>query len=56
MNARELLAAAQTLVERAPDAQLATRGVGSLTLLNGDGVYIGWLDLVTGEVTLFEQR
>lgn len=53
MTPQQLLAAAQTVVERAPDAELVKNKVGNLAIVNTDGNYIGWVNLRYGTVGLF---
>ena len=49
MTPAQLLAAAQAVAERAPDARLAKNQVGNLSIMRG-GEYVGWVDLRYGEV------
>jgi hypothetical protein len=47
MTPAQLLAGAQAIAERAPDAELVKNDVGNLAIML-DGVMIGWLDLRYG--------
>jgi len=49
MTPAQLLAAAQAVAGRAPDAELAKNQVGNLSIMRG-GEMIGWVDLRYGEV------
>jgi hypothetical protein len=49
---RDLARAAGALALRFPDAELVRNSVGNLTVLLDDE-YIGWVNLRTGEVTIF---
>lgn len=54
MTAQELLAAAQYVAERMPDARLAKNGVGNLAILDTAGeIQHGYVDLRFGEVTFY---
>ena len=53
MTPQQLLAAAQTLVERVPDAELVKNKVGNLSIVNSDGDYLGWVNLRYGRVALY---
>lgn len=48
----QMLTAAQTLVQRCPDAVLMKNDVGNLSIVEV-GAYTGWVDLRTGEITVF---
>jgi hypothetical protein len=48
MTPAQLVAGAQEVAERAPDAVLVKNQVGNLTIIR-DGEMIGWLDLRYGE-------
>ncbi len=57
MTPQELLAAAQNVVERMPDAQLAKNQVGNLAILDAEGEFRhGYIDLRYGEVTFYEDE
>jgi len=47
MTPAQLLAGAQAIADRAPDAELAKNKVGNLAIMRG-GEMIGWLDLRSG--------
>lgn len=49
MSPEQLLSAAVELGERFPGCELVKNKVGNLAILV-DGTYVGWIDLVTGEV------
>jgi hypothetical protein len=49
MTPAQLLAGAQEIAERAPDAVLAKNRVGNLAILR-DGEMVGWIDLRYGTV------
>jgi ABC-type enterobactin transport system permease subunit len=51
---QQLLVAAQLVVQRVPDTTLHKNPVGNLTILAGGLLYLGWINLRTGEVTFFE--
>jgi len=48
MTPAQLLAGAQEVAERAPDAVLVKNAMGNLMIARG-GEMIGWLDLRSGE-------
>ena len=47
MTPAQLLAGAQAIADRAPDAELVKNEVGNLAIVR-DGMMIGWLDLRDG--------
>lgn len=49
MTAAQLLAAAEELHRRYPEAELVKNSVGNLAILV-DGTYVGYLDLARGEI------
>lgn len=51
MKPQDLADAAAGLARRFPDAELVRNAVGNLTVLVY-GVYVGWVDLRTAEVTI----
>lgn len=53
MTPRQLLDAATQLVQECPDAELIKNQIGNLAI-ERDGEYLGWVDMRTGEVTLFQ--
>jgi hypothetical protein len=53
MTPAQLLEAAQTVVDRVPDARLLKNAVGNLTIVDPDDNYIGYIDLRFGDVELF---
>jgi len=52
MTPAELLAGAQEVAARFPDAELVKNGVGNLAVFV-DGRYVAWLDLRTGKLDSF---
>jgi hypothetical protein len=50
MTPAQLLAGAQEVAERAPDAVLVKNAVGNLMIADADDGMIGWLDLRYGTV------
>ena len=55
MTPQELLAAAQNVVERMPDAHLVKNQVGNLAILDAAGEFQhGYVDLRSGEVRFYE--
>lgn len=40
------------LLERHPDATVVRSRVGNLSILDVSGKYIGWADVITGEVQM----
>jgi hypothetical protein len=56
MTPQQILAAAQKLVDRLPpDAQIERNEVCNLSIV-ADGTYVGFWDLLDGEVVLFEDE
>jgi len=55
MTPAQLLAAAQVIADRVPDAELAKNQVGNLAIMR-DGEMIGWVDLRYGDVHLDEDE
>ena len=53
MTPEQMVAAAAVLMERCPRAELVRNRVGGMAVVL-DGVYIGYVEIVTGDVTLFE--
>lgn len=53
MSSQEFLAAAKSVAELMPDAELVKNQTGNLAILAPDGDYLGWVDLRTGIVTVF---
>jgi hypothetical protein len=51
MTPPQLLSAAQTVIDRAPDAELVKNEVGNLAIVSTAGEYLGFVDLRNGEVT-----
>lgn len=51
LTPQELLAAAQRVVDEAPNAALVKNEVGNLAIVD-EGTFIGWVDLRTGEVEI----
>lgn len=57
MTPQEFLQAAQTVVDRMPDAQLAKNKVGNLAILDAASEFQhGHIDLRWGEVTFYEDE
>lgn len=55
MTPQQFLAAAQAVIERAPQARLVKNQVGNLAIVTAEGDYVGHVDLRTGDVELFAE-
>lgn len=55
LEPHELLEAAQEVASRLPSAALVKNEVGNLTIVTNDSTYAGYIDLRTGEVTIFDE-
>ncbi len=53
MGVPALASAVAVLQRRAPGATLVRNQMGNLAVMNGH-LYLGWVDLLTGDVTLFD--
>lgn len=49
-----LSAKMRVMVERNPEATVIRNLVGNLAVLAADGEPIGWIDVLTGEVEIFD--
>lgn len=49
---RALADGLSVLLERHPDAMVIRSRVGNLSILDARGKYIGWADVITGEVQM----
>ena len=50
MTPAQLLEAAQAVHAQHPDGTLLKNGVGNISVLDSEGRYCGYIDLVNGEV------
>lgn len=52
MTPEDLRVACDLVANRFPGADLVKNQVGNLSILDTGGLYIGWIDLRTGEVEM----
>lgn len=53
---RALADGLSALLERHPDATVVRSRVGNLSILDAAGKYIGWADVITGEVQMIARE